>query len=622
MTSAIGMRRVVWYARVSSDDQRDRATIQTQIGELERAVARTPEVAVVERYVDDGVSGMIPIAGRPAGGRLVQDRLAGRFSELWVYDVDRLGRDAPDIMRARRDLAALGISIFTPAGEVAPLLFDLQAVIGDYARVQFLQRSADGMARAAREGRYTGGIVPLGYRVQGSREQARLEPDPSPLWADQSAADVVRWIYERLGLDRWSCRRIADELNARGVPTHYARDGRGVRGRRTQGVWRSGRIRNLVVNPVYRGELRYGRRTTKQSSGREVIAAPVEPLVSPALWHAAQETLAANRTIARNTRRRYLLRGVIRCGIDGLSYCGTQGRGHVGWYRCTGQLLERGPLLGRCWGQSIRTDAIEPVVWADIERWLRDPGDILGELDGRGERDSQGAVAVAESITLTRALGALEDQRRQALALNIRGRLTDAELDGELDRIAGEGSELERRVAALEHTGAPALPEAAVDLLGELRSRLDAGLTEEQRQEIVRLLVRVVVHTETPSTGRRKTARATVEYRFPAVVETSTGRGSSRPRAGSGRERPRRDRPAPRRRVPPRAAAAAPRATTGRTPGARRGKASHDAPVSPPRETCAARRPRERRTRRCDGAPGTGGGERGRALGRHPPRRR
>jgi site-specific DNA recombinase len=254
-----------------------------------------------------------------------------------------------------------------------------------------------------------------------------------------------------------------------------------------------------------------------------VISAPIEALVSPALWHAAQETLTANRSIAKNTRRRYLLRGVIHCGIDGLSYCGTQGRGEVGWYRCTGQMVERGPLPGRCWGQSIRTDAIEPLIWADIERWLRNPGEVLADLDARAERDGQGAIAVAESITLGRALDALEGQRRQALALNIRGRLGDVELDVELDRIAAEKVELDRRVAALGPPEAADLPEAAIDLLAEVRARLDAGLTDEQRQEIVRLLVRMTVHTETAVEGGRKTARATVEYRFPAVVETRTG---------------------------------------------------------------------------------------------------
>jgi site-specific DNA recombinase len=537
MTTEREFRRVATYARVSSDDQRDRATIQTQTDQLERSLALVPEVEVVGRYVDDGVSGMIPIAQRPDGGHLMRAGAEGEFGELWVYHVDRLGRDAPDILRVRRDLAAIGVRIFTPSGEVAPLLFDLQAVLADYARVEFLKKSADGMSRAAREGRYTGGIVAYGFRVQGKKDTARLVPDETVVWADRTAADIVRWIYERLAIDHWSCRRIAEELNARGVPTHYARDGRlvrprGERARRTQGVWRSGRIRNLIVNSVYRGALQYGRRTTPKTRGREVFAAPVEAVVSPALWHAAQEALAANRTIAKNTRRKYLLRGVIHCGIDGLSYCGTQGRGEVGWYRCTGQMVERGPLPGRCWGQSIRTDAIEPQIWADIERWLRDPGDILDELDGQRERDAQGAVAVAESITLARALDALESQRRQALALSIRGRLDDAELDAELDRIAADKTELDRRVAALEPPEAPELPEAALDLLAEVRARLDAGLTEEQRQEIVRLLVRITIHAETAVEGGMKTARAIVEYRFPAVVETRTGTDSSPPRVG------------------------------------------------------------------------------------------
>jgi site-specific DNA recombinase len=520
MTLAIGMRRIVWYARVSSDDQRDRATIQTQIEELERAVARTPGVVVVERYIDDGVSGMIPIAARPAGGRLVRDRLAGRFTEVWVYDIDRLGRDAPDIMRARRDLEVLGIPIFTPAGEVPPLLFDFQAVIGDYARVQFLKRSADGMARAAREGRYTGGIVPLGYRVDGMKQNARLVADDTALWADRSAADIVRQIYARLGVDGWSCRQIADELNALGVPTHYARDGRGIRGRRTRGLWRAGRIRNMVINPTYRGDLRYGRRTNR--AGREVIEARIEPLVSGELWVAAQAALARNRVCTKNTRRIYLLKGVMRCSLCGLTYVGSYSQ-RSGWYRCGGQLVERGPEPGRCRGHSVRADAIEPVVWADVERFLRAPGEVLDELDGRTEREAQAAIAEADGIMLRRVLDGLDDQRGRALALNIRGRLADAELDAELDRIAAERTDVEGRLAALEAPQGAAVPEVASDLLDQVRARLDAGLTDEQRQEIVRLLVAIRIDTSVPPDGGKKTVRAVVTYRFPAVVETRTG---------------------------------------------------------------------------------------------------
>jgi hypothetical protein len=143
---------------------------------------------------------------------------------------------------------------------------------------------------------------------------------------------------------------------------------------------------------------------------------------------------------------------------------------------------------------------------ADIERWLRDPGDVLDELDGRAERDAHGAVAVAESVTLARALEALEAQRRQALDLSIRGRLTDVELDAQLDRIAADKTTLAARLAALEPSGSPDVPEAAMDLLSELRASLDAGLTDEERQAIVGLLVRVTIHTETPPDGAKKTA--------------------------------------------------------------------------------------------------------------------
>ena len=47
-------------------------------------------------------------------------------------------------------------------------------------------------------------------------------PDEAIAWADRSAADLVRDIYERLALRGQSCRAIAGEFNALGIPTHYS----------------------------------------------------------------------------------------------------------------------------------------------------------------------------------------------------------------------------------------------------------------------------------------------------------------------------------------------------------------------------------------------------------------
>lgn len=528
MTMAMAVpavRRVATYERVSSEDQRERATIKTQTDELARALARDASLELIERYVDDGVSGTIPLAERPGGGRLMRDAVAGRFDELHTYKFDRLGRDAVDLLVVRRRFMELGIRVISVVeGEPDLLGYDVQAVVADHARRDFLRRSADGMQRAAREGRYCGGIVAYGYRVGGVRESARLAPDETRVAGELTAADVVRHIYERLGLGQVSCARVADELNAMGVPTLYAREGRGVRGERTRGRWTAGRIRNMVINPVYAGHQQYGRRSKRLD--REPIPAEIEPLVTQELWQAAQATLARNRLCAKNTRRVYLLRGVVHCAGCGLTYVGSQGRESVGWYRCNGRNRDRGPLAGRCAGPMVRTDALEPLIWADIERFLRDPGDLLAEL--ADAHDSASAVSVAEAATLRQALDTLAAQRRTAIGLVVRGVLPEADLQPELDRVAHEQVTLEARLAALEARQGPELPQLAPELLLELRGRLGAGLTIEARQEIVGLLVAgIAIHGETDATGCRST-RAVVEYRFPGAVSVDTGTGSSR----------------------------------------------------------------------------------------------
>jgi DNA invertase Pin-like site-specific DNA recombinase len=194
MTSVTGTRRVATYERVSSEDQRERETIRTQPDEIAR-LGHQPGLELVGRYVDDGVSGMVPIAERPDGRRLLADAAAHRFEELWVYKVARLGRDAVDLLVVRRRLDALGIKLVSVVeGQPDLLGYDVQAVVADHYRREFARRSADGMNRAAREGRYCGGIAPLGYRIAGRKLTAPLVPDETEIWQglNHSSGDRCR----------------------------------------------------------------------------------------------------------------------------------------------------------------------------------------------------------------------------------------------------------------------------------------------------------------------------------------------------------------------------------------------------------------------------------------------
>lgn len=523
------LRTIAIYKRVSSDEQREKESIRTQADVIDRYLATHPDVEVYLEYSDDGVSGTIPIGQRPEGRRLIEDAMHGRFQEIWVTRPDRLGRDPKDMLHLWALMESLGIllvGIAEPIGD--EFMFGIQAVVSGADRKRFLARSAEGMALAAKEGRYCGGIVPLGYKTVGERKKRNvyLVPSDIPIWGETTEAGLVQQIYHWLAIERWSCRKIAEHMNALSIPTVYTKDGRtvqekdglgGRRERKTQNKWRPGRIRNLVVNPVYRGTYQYGRRSKRR---REIIESDVEPLVSAEVWTAAQQTLVANRIMAKNTRRHYLLRSVVKCGLCGLNFCGSMNRGKV-WYRCDGQLVERG-TEGKCNGKSFRGDVLEDVIWRDIERFLWDPGELLDELVSERHNTSAAAIAEAQRLSLASAIKGKDEEREIMLDALRHKDITRDDFARTAGKIEREKRELQDRLAELE----PAAEEpVALDLLTDLRERL-ADLDDQQRGEIVRLLVRIKIKTEVIDDGS-KNSTAIVEYRFPAVVDDHPGRGSA-----------------------------------------------------------------------------------------------
>ncbi len=519
------IRHIATYARVSSDEQRDRHTVLNQRSALSRRLSSEPGVVVFKHYEDDGVSGTIPLQERPSGCALVRDARAGRFSQIWVVRADRLGRDAFELLRIWRVFESIGISLRATDENIEdPFYFDIHAVIAANERRKFLERSAEGMNRAAKEGRYTGGIVPLGYTASGDRGFRRLVPDDSPMWADLSAADVVRRIYHHLASDGWTCPHIATEFNSLGIPTSYRRDRRGVRGRRTQGLWRSGHIRNLVVNPVYRGVLQYGRRSSRPN-GRSVISASVPPLVSDDVWNAAIATLKRNRALPRNSCHAYLLRSLIRCAVCGLSFCGTWTRGPR--YRCNGSMAHRGPFAGKCIGASIKGEKLETAVWSDVYRFLIDPDDLIDELLAESNDIESRAVAEAERASLIDARDAAQLRRKRAIDLYTRAKLSEVEFDAIAADVEQELKTLDDRLAGLEPEDGDLDDAVSDDVLAEFRERLADDLSDSERREIVQLLVRrITVHTTLTGRGRKQ-VRVVIDYRFPRVGEARTGIAAS-----------------------------------------------------------------------------------------------
>ena len=521
------MKRIATYERVSSDDQKLRETIKTQTEQIAYTLQCTTGVSLVNRYVDDGVSGTIPMAKRGGGRKLMEDAPKHIFDEVWVWKIDRLGRDDIDPLVVWKELETYGIKVHSVTEGVSDIFsYHILVAVAAQERRNFMARSAAGTERAVKEGRFPGGICPLGYEIKGRKHDAKIIPSERIIWQGWTAADLISNIYELLSVEHWSCPRIAEHLNALGVPTAYQHFAPGPRRaeRKTglQAKWRAGRICNLVKSTVYKGVYQYGKRSKKKD--REVWEVPVTPLVSVELWQAAQEALNRNRVIAKNTPRHYLLTGLMKCGECGKTYCASHDARGAEWWKCNGKMTSRYDAENRCNSKMVNGKDILPIVWNDIESWLRNPGEMLRELEDEQDQGKEIAVRQSEIATLEISLESLERERKGYLRQNAQGLLSDVELGEFLKEISEKKTAIENRVQEL--VPELAVPETiAPDLLQELRRRLDKGMTDEQRQEIARLLVKqITIRTKDDEEGRRCVAE--VEYRFIAAVNSCTDRGS------------------------------------------------------------------------------------------------
>ena len=383
------------YLRVSTEEQRERQSIVTQ-REFGERYCQLHGLPIHAMYADDGVSGTVPLEGRTAGRAVLEDARQRKFDQLLVFKLDRLGRETRLILNSVAELEKHGVRIrsmteeFDTATATGRLMLTMLSGFAAHERELIRERSIAGSNRIAETGAWMGGIVPYGYRKQGERGQARLVVSEEPITGfELSEADVVRTIYRMSAVEKKSCQKIADYLGQAGIPCGSLPDTQssGKRNRRIASIWRPSHVRNMIVSQTYKGRHVYGKRSP--NANRKLIVREVPAIISEQTWDAAQKTLQTNRIMSkRNSRTVYLLRGLIKCGLCGLTYSGMRSRPpqRDHYYHCNGRQFARG-LYGlhgkRCPAKSINGDYIERVVWADIEAFLRNPGEILEKLRQR-----------------------------------------------------------------------------------------------------------------------------------------------------------------------------------------------------------------------------------------------
>jgi site-specific DNA recombinase len=466
--------RAAIYARVSSQAQREKHTIDSQLHML------TPFVAaqgwtLAGTYIDDGRSAKTgQLEHRDGFGRLVRDAMAKKFDVLVVADINRLTRT--EDMRERAEILgpfqAAGIRIVTPSGgelDLRTMLGELYVTLHAIVAAEENRKRAEaimrGKARAIAEGRKPAGPTPFGHAYDRA----------SGTWSiDEAAAAIVREIFERVAAGE-SCVMVADDLVARDATpaprTGWSRAAvyRIVRKRSVVGEWDADKARAAIVH--------------------------IPPIISEAQWQAAARALLAHkrRGLVR-TKHFYLLEGIARCG-----HCGSpiairsaslrptrEGRPIAAAYVCRSRKLNQG-----CSAKIVKCHELDERVWSALCDELDQPdllaalADIDRVVDAERDWQTDAAGHRAHLARLERVAGAVMARFR-------RGLVTDESLDRELAAITRERKMVREQLATAERAIGSAQStqdrmRLATDTLTELRAALPLA-TPELRRELLREL--------------------------------------------------------------------------------------------------------------------------------------
>jgi site-specific DNA recombinase len=228
------------YARVSSEQQTQTDTIDSQVAALRaRAAAAGRAVPAEREFLDEGYSGATLL--RPALERLRDLVAAGGVDQLYVYSPDRLARKYAYQVLLLEEFQRAGVVVIflnreraqTPEEE---LLLQVQGMMAEDERAQILERSRRGKRHAAHAGQVSVlGTAPYGYRYFSKAEGGgtagfAVVPEEAP---------VVRQLFAWVGQERLSIGAATRRLNQAGVPT-----------RTGKGNWERGTVCGILKNPA------------------------------------------------------------------------------------------------------------------------------------------------------------------------------------------------------------------------------------------------------------------------------------------------------------------------------------------------------------------------------------
>ena len=275
-------RKVSIYGRVSTEHEAQLSALENQMQWYNDQAKYHPNWTVVEKYIDEGITGT-QAKKRPAFLRMLEDARSGKFDLIVTREVCRFARNVVDTLVVTRELKSIGVEVFfiedniwTMDGD-GELRLSLMATLAQEESRKTSERVKAGQKISRDNGVLYGSGNILGYDRVGST-----------YIINEEQAETVRMIYD-LYLQGYGSMKIANILTERKRKT-------------TSGLvkWSVSNIMRAIRNATYTGTKCYNKSRSNNfleqkrinnldMSTYEYVEGDFPAIISKEVWDKAQE---------------------------------------------------------------------------------------------------------------------------------------------------------------------------------------------------------------------------------------------------------------------------------------------------------------------------------------------
>ena len=344
------IKKVVIYARFSSDNQRDES-IDAQQRACEEYAKRNGMI-IVDTYIDRAKSATSD--KRPEFQRMINDAKQKKFDVVLVHKLDRFSRDKYDSVIYKKRLKDNNVKLVSVVENIdgSPESLILESTIEGMAQYYSANLSREvrkGMKETAMQCKHTGGIPPLGYDVDDQKNYI----------INQKEALIIKEIFSKY-LEGYGYNYLLDYLKEKGYKTKMGKD------------FCKRALYDILRNRKYTGTYIY-RQTVKSNTrfsfsddykGDIIIQDGMPRIISDEDFEEVQKLLANNKLQAgaNKAKELYLLTGIIFCGHCGAAMQGNsrkcgRNKSEYKTYRCSNRANRK-----NCNNKELRKKYIEEYV--------------------------------------------------------------------------------------------------------------------------------------------------------------------------------------------------------------------------------------------------------------------